>query len=369
MRVQSAIVSIIILLCPASALALVNINTATFEELDTLPGVGEATANKIISSRNTNGAFSNISTVCSLVGANGVGVDTATCKNIEAAIHFGQVPGTDQASSNTATTHSDGNGTVIAKDKKVVNPVTGLIMNAPDIAHVNGLIEFSAEPSDGRKDRLVRYRWNFGDGTTTDTASPTHSYKYPGTYVVIVESYYLKEEKIARHEIEVLPVQISIAVAGNNIVIIYNNSNTEIDLSGMKVVGTEEFVFPRYSILLPGKALTVNVVGQSFVLLDVLGKVVATTLVNKVTVNDVVSAGINTAKPTAKITPVAVSDKKAEEEIVINSVDYESEGGTSSSYVALTSKANIPAEAWPYLGLFGIISLGLLVIYGKSFYS
>ncbi len=46
----------------------VNINTATKEELDTLPGVGESTANKIISYREENGKFKSIEEIKEVSG-------------------------------------------------------------------------------------------------------------------------------------------------------------------------------------------------------------------------------------------------------------------------------------------------------------
>ncbi len=48
----------------------ININTATIEELDTLPGVGEATANKILNHRKENGNFENIEEIKNV---NGIG--------------------------------------------------------------------------------------------------------------------------------------------------------------------------------------------------------------------------------------------------------------------------------------------------------
>ena len=48
----------------------ININTATIEEPDKLPGVGEATANKIVSHRNDNGEFKNIEEIKNV---NGIG--------------------------------------------------------------------------------------------------------------------------------------------------------------------------------------------------------------------------------------------------------------------------------------------------------
>lgn len=48
----------------------VNINTATLNELDTLPGIGEATASKIINHRNEKGKFNSIE---ELKNVNGIG--------------------------------------------------------------------------------------------------------------------------------------------------------------------------------------------------------------------------------------------------------------------------------------------------------
>lgn len=50
--------------------AKVNINIATIEELDTLPGVGEATANKILNYREENGMFKSIEEIKNV---NGIG--------------------------------------------------------------------------------------------------------------------------------------------------------------------------------------------------------------------------------------------------------------------------------------------------------
>ena len=48
----------------------ININTATIEELDNLPGVGEATANKILNYREENGMFKSIEEIKNV---NGIG--------------------------------------------------------------------------------------------------------------------------------------------------------------------------------------------------------------------------------------------------------------------------------------------------------
>ena len=51
-----------------STTVLININTATLSELDTLPGIGPTTAQKIIDYRTQHGPFSNITDIMNVAG-------------------------------------------------------------------------------------------------------------------------------------------------------------------------------------------------------------------------------------------------------------------------------------------------------------
>lgn len=53
---------------PNSGVDLININTATLEELDTLPGIGLTTAQKVIDYRTVNGPFSTIEDIMNVSG-------------------------------------------------------------------------------------------------------------------------------------------------------------------------------------------------------------------------------------------------------------------------------------------------------------
>ena len=72
-------------LAPTQASTRININTATKEQLMTLPGVGEALAARIVAYRTENGPFSKVT---DLVNVEGIGV-----KRLEALLAYITVGG------------------------------------------------------------------------------------------------------------------------------------------------------------------------------------------------------------------------------------------------------------------------------------
>lgn len=70
---------------PTENAELININTATLTQLDTLPGVGPATAQKIIDYRTTNGPFATIEDILKVPG-----IGPATFDNMKNLITVGE---------------------------------------------------------------------------------------------------------------------------------------------------------------------------------------------------------------------------------------------------------------------------------------
>ena len=91
--------------------------------------------------------------------------------------------------------------------------------------------------------------WNFGDGTTIKRSTPSHTYKYPGTYRITVTAPFLKKDRTAIKTITAVTPAIALSTtpASNNrsAVTLRNNHDGDIDISGWRIV------FPTYQYTVP----------------------------------------------------------------------------------------------------------------------
>jgi hypothetical protein len=252
-----------------------------------------------------------------------------------------------------------------------------LQVEAQKLGYVNQSINFKVTPS-GVGDTLIdslMYEWNFGDGTTAFAKEPKHSYQYPGTYVVTIYGGYKRQEQVARHEITILPVSISLTTSPQGDLQLNNESPYEIDISGYSVDGGKKFVFPPRSVLLPNQTITIpaDKVGD-------VRRVVARDTAGIALLSKGVSREPDTpTERTVRIenTPLVVTEtaplevEEGEWYVPLLPPDTDSLADALTSYLipntaeaalelaSTTREKGVPNQAWPYLGLIAIIILGL----------
>ncbi len=135
-----------------------------------------------------------------------------------------------------------------------------LDVKTQSVGYVHQPIKMDVKSS-GIGDTLIdslQYEWNFGDGETAVTKEVTHVYEYPGTYVITVYGGFKRQEQVARYEITILPVTVSLTMSAGGDVQVNNDSPYEIDLSGYRIKATSEFTFPPRTVLLPNQTITIS---------------------------------------------------------------------------------------------------------------
>ena len=167
---------------------------------------------------------------------------------------------TTQTTSSSGSSKS-GSSRSSSASVRIKNPETKMTLT-PDVqsvAYINQSIPLKVDVSGSyqNQDSLVRFTWNFGDMYTAEGKSVTHTYEYPGEYVVTVYAKNGKTEQVARHEIKVLPVVFSITRSTEGDIQIHNNALYDTDISGYTVKGTKTVVFPPRTIILPRATITI----------------------------------------------------------------------------------------------------------------
>jgi hypothetical protein len=145
-------------------------------------------------------------------------------------------------------------------EMQVSDSTLALSLIAPTVVYVNQPITFVVEPRDvgSTIEASLRYTWNFGDATeSSGQKTVTHTYAYPGEYVVVAHAAYAQHEAFSRQVVTVLPVMLTLGRAENGDILIANESPYELDLSKFMLRGDHDLVFPEHTILLEAGTLRI----------------------------------------------------------------------------------------------------------------
>ncbi|MEN9920433.1 MAG: hypothetical protein RL538_326 [Candidatus Parcubacteria bacterium] len=265
----------------------------------------------------------------------------------------------------------------------LTDSVLALTIDAQKVGYVNQPITFEVQSSGVGKtiESSLVYQWNFGDGVVKFGKEPTYQFLYPGKYIVTVYGAFKRQEQLARHEITILPVAVSITRNDKGDVQINNDSPYEIDISGYRVRAEKSFTFPEYSIVLPNQTVTLarSKVGSGTVRVYDAGNVLVTTEGKVLSISeksDEVALPYSSSLPLFEqaisnevplvLAPQALEDRlrgfiqTAEAATASSTRDTETAAPTNLTPVSASTSSRIPKNAWPYLGLIIIIILGLV---------
>lgn len=258
-----------------------------------------------------------------------------------------------------------------------------LAIEAPPTTYINQPVTFSVAPSGVGTTiaNSLQYTWSFGDTHTATGQTVDHAYSHAGNYVVVVEAAYKRQIQRVRHEIVVLPVVLSLALLDDGHVAIQNNSQTEIDIAGYRLVGSHSFTIPDYTIVLPRSQIVVpreklvtTPVSQMIALYDHAGDQAAIYvpehLAAVVNPNVAVDSPVPSVsrKPTSRIS--AIDDSPlytfATGQTIDSDADTERPATTTaikqSLQVAGVGKATLSLN-WAQYTFIGLLIFGILAVY------
>lgn len=261
-----------------------------------------------------------------------------------------------------------------------------LVLNitAANQTYVGQPIDLTVSPSGVGRGvaRSLHYQWNFGDRHTTTQQEPTHTYTFPGTYVVTVRGTYNGYEAVARHEVTVLPVRLTLGRDQSGNIQLHNTAPYELDLSHYTVTGTDTVTLPARTILLPEQTLTLE---QSEVEKEVSGLVTVRGRQNEVVASNLemvraeylADAATDDPSPqvAGRVTTGAAPRAPATTTAVGTSLSEPFAATTTGRFVTEPPQATANEEEftvadwrtrWPYAALGGLLVLTLGFLFWPS---
>lgn len=249
--------------------AMININTASVSELETLTGIGEVIAGRIIEYRNANGLFKNIEEI-----KNVKGIGDAIFGKIKSSITVDSVVGGEQATNITQsekTEEDESNNSVGTNDSAHTSPspLSDYVSILPKIgagrdrlATVKTPISFVVYDNKKKgEDEQVTYTWSFGDGMQAVGPKVSHAYQFAGEYnVVLNASYSSGVEAVARTKVKVSEsgVYLTEINAKAGYLVIENRGANEQNINNWSLSdGINRYYFPLDTIISAGYLIKV----------------------------------------------------------------------------------------------------------------
>jgi competence protein ComEA len=282
-----------------SAVALVNINTASLTDLETIPGVGPAIGQRIIDYRIASGPFSKIEDIVNVKGIGSVTFskmkDYITVSAGSGGTGGGALVSTSTNSGNSGLaddandTSSDSSTSAHYEEESLSNyeeTVSGFKVSAgrDRVTYVGSPVSFEAKTkiSSEIKNKHADYLWTFGDGSSSSDEKVIHIYKYSGEYNVVLNGTLDDINSVSRAVVRVLAPSLTMTVLPDLAIEITNKGAEEINLYGWKLqAGSLAYSFPLDTIVSAGKKVAfpaeyTKIASNSAVaLVDATSKIVA----------------------------------------------------------------------------------------------
>lgn len=233
--------------------AIVNINTADAELLDTLPGIGPSKAVAIIDYRSKNGLFVRIEDI-----QNVSGIGSSTYLGIKPFIAVADA----QAKTDVVVSSPDPSVSTPSSGASAtyVPPPSALFM---DVRGVQGAVRevplhmaARVTTKGGAADPLATITWSFGDGSFSTGGAVEKTYHYPGTYLVVVRASDGSAEVQQEFPVTVAVANVRVSAVSGDGITITNDSSERLDLSGWRLLSdTGLFRIPDGMIILPGTSV------------------------------------------------------------------------------------------------------------------
>lgn len=104
----------------------------------------------------------------------------------------------------------------------------------------------------------INFHWAFGDGTEWTGSAASHTYEYPGDYVVVVDADRYGDEAVAEAKVRVVDADVSVSRTDGGSLVIANNANEEINLGGFSLVDDlGRFLLPQDTIVSARSSTTI----------------------------------------------------------------------------------------------------------------